>query len=122
MAWLPGAPEIEVELIANGRPIAVQKVRANGELRTLTFADPKLIHSVWLAVRTFPSAHTNPLWVTVDDQPVRVKESIAWCLASLEQCWKEKQRTYAVEEMKQAKADYEHARLTYRRLLDEASR
>ena len=121
-AWLPGAPEIEVELIANGRPIAVQKVRANGELRTLTFADPKLIHSVWLAVRTFPSAHTNPLWVTVDDQPVRVKESIAWCLASLEQCWKEKQRTYAVEEMKQARADYEHARLTYRRLLDEASR
>jgi len=114
--------EVEVELIANGRPIEVQKVLADGKLRTLTFSDPRLTQSSWLAVRTFPSAHTNPVWVEVDNHPVRVKESIVWCLASLEQCWKEKQRTYAPAERQQAEADYEHARQTYRRLLNEATR
>ena len=113
--------EVEVELIANGRPIALQKVPADGKLQTLTFSDPKLTQSSWLAVRTFPSAHTNPVWVEIDNKPVRVEESIAWCLASLEQCWKEKQRTYAPAERQQAEADYEHARQTYRRLLDEAT-
>ena len=99
----------------------MQNVCADGELRTLTFADPKLTHSAWLAIRTFPSAHTNPLWVEMDNKPVLVKESIAWCMAALEQCWKEKQRTYSAKEIEQAMADYEHARQTYRRLLNEAT-
>ncbi len=112
---------VEVELIANGLPIGVQKLRADGELHTLTFATLHLDRSAWLAARIFPSAHTNPIWIKVADKPVRVKTSINWCATALEQCWKEKQRTYAAAEMEQAKADYEHARRTYRRLLDEAS-
>ena len=120
-ARLPESPEIEVELIANGLPVAVQKLRADGERRTLKFADLKFTRSTWVAARIFPSAHTNPIWITVDDKPVRVKSSAVWCLAALEQCWKEKQRTYAAAEKEQAETDYEHARHTYRKLLDESS-
>ncbi len=120
-AHLPGAPEVKVELISNGFPIAVQKLQADGQRRTLSFADPKFTSSTWVAARIFPSAHTNPIWIQVDAKPVRVKSSAVWCLASLEQCWKEKQRTYAAEELEQAKSDYEHARQTYRRMIDESA-
>jgi len=119
---LPGEPEVEVELIANGLPVEVQKVTADGQKRQLIFQPLQLKQSAWVAARIFPSAHTNPIWIKVDDQPVRVKESVEWCRASLEQCWKEKQRTYAPAEMEEAKAAYEHARQTYRRMLDDAAR
>ena len=120
-ARLPQEPALEVELIVNGYPVATQKLKADGILRPLTFAAPRLDRSSWVAIRTFPSAHTNPIWVPVDGQPVRSKASATWCLASLEQCWTEKQRTYAPAELEQAKADYEHARTTYRRILNESS-
>jgi len=114
-----GFPEVEVELIANGYPVEVQRIRADGELRSLKFSAPKLEQSSWLAVRVFPSAHTNPIWVKLDDKPVRVATSIEWCLASLEQCWKEKARTYAPAEIEEAKAAYDHARGVYQGMLDE---
>ncbi|MBL8853417.1 MAG: CehA/McbA family metallohydrolase [Planctomycetaceae bacterium] len=114
-----GFPDIDVELIANGYPIEVQKVKANGTLQTLTFAAPKLEQSSWLAVRVFPSAHTNPIWVKINDKPVRVATSIEWCLSSLEQCWREKARTYAPAEMGDARAAYDHARKVYQGMLNE---
>ena len=121
-ARLAGEPDVEVELIANGRPVETQRVRGDGRMHELTFAAPKLDRSAWVAARIFPSAHTNPIWVKVDGRPVRVRSSVAWCLASLEQCWKEKQRTYAPAEMQQAEEAYQHARDTYRRMLDESPR
>ena len=39
---------------------------------------------------------------------------------SLEQCWTQKDRTYADAEKPQAKQDYEHARQVYRKLLAES--
>lgn len=113
-----GAPDVDVELIVNGYPVQIHKIKADGTLRDLTFSAPKLEQSGWVAVRLFPGAHSNPNTVRVDDKPVRVKASAAWCLASVEQCWREKEKTYAPAEMEQAKADYEHARQFYRRLLE----
>jgi hypothetical protein len=116
----PGAPEVEVELIANGYPIASQKMSADGKQQSLRFSTPKFSQSSWVAVRIFPSAHTNPIWVQVNEKPVRVEASVKWCIAALEQCWHEKQKTYAIAELPQASADYEHARRTYQRMLNEA--
>jgi hypothetical protein len=113
------SPEVDVELIANGYPVEVQKIKTDGALQTLTFAAPKLEQSSWLAVRVFPSAHTNPIWVKLNDKPVRVATSIEWCLASLEQCWREKARTYAPAEMGDARAAYDHARQVYQGMLNE---
>ena len=120
-AYQPGATEVDVELIVNGFPVAVQTIKADGKQRNLRFENPKLDRSGWVAARIFPSAHTNPIWIRVDDKPVRVKASAKWCLAALEQCWLEKQKTYAADEQAQARLDYEHARKTYQRILNEAT-
>ena len=113
------APDVEVELIVNGYPVAVQKIKADGSQQDLRFVIPKLEQSSWVAARIFPSAHTNPISVIVNNKPVRVSASAKWCLAALEQCWLEKQKTYALDEQPQAAADYNHARRTYQRIIDE---
>ena len=121
-ARLKDEPEVEVELIVNGYPIEVRKLKADGNLRELNFATPKLTTSSWVAARIFPNAHTNPIPVLLNNKPIRAsKASARWCLASLEQCWKEKQRTYASAEMPQAEADYAHARKIYQTILDESA-
>lgn len=114
-----GAPALPVELIVNGYPVAEQKVPADGEQRTLKF-QAKLDKSSWIAVRVTPHAHTNPVYVLVDDKPIRANAASArWCLAGIEQCWLTKQKTYAEAEQADAVAAYEHARQAFRRILAE---
>jgi hypothetical protein len=108
-----------VELIVNGYPVAEQKVRADGEQRTLKFK-ATLDRSSWVAVRVTPHAHTNPVYVLVDDKPIRANAASArWCLAGVEQCWLTKQKTYAPAEQADAVAAYEHARQAYQRIIEE---
>jgi hypothetical protein len=112
--------EVPVELLRNGVPVARQSIVADGTPRDLEF-EVDVDRSSWLAVRILPSAHTNPIWVTVGDKPVRAsKRSIQWCLDSVEQCWKNKERFMKGAEHAQAVAAYDHARKTYRARLAEA--
>ena len=100
-------------------PVAQQTLVADGTLRDLTF-DAPIARSSWLAVRILPSSHTNPIWVLVGGRPVRAsRRSAEWCLKGVDQCWSQKQQFIAAGELEGAKADYEHARQTYRRLLAE---
>ena len=108
-----------VEVIVNGYPVAKQKLAADGTLRDLTFEVP-IERSSWVALRILPSSHTNPIFVLVGGKPIRAsRRSAEWCLKGVDQCWSQKQRFIAAAEQDQAKADYEHARRTYRRLLAE---
>ncbi|WP_182868088.1 CehA/McbA family metallohydrolase [Stieleria mannarensis] len=119
-ARLPGSPEVPVELIVNGYPVQKQLLRADGGLQELSF-EAKVQESQWVAIRVFPHAHTNPIYVVCDGKPIRGPiASIRWCLAGVDQCWKSKQPTYAEAEQQEAEAAYEHARTFYRRLLEEA--
>jgi hypothetical protein len=112
--------EVSVELVVNGYPVAKQRLVADGALRDLTF-DATIERSSWLAVRILPSCHTNPIWVLVAGKPVRAsRRSAEWCLKGVEQCWSQKERFIKREELEQAKADYEHARRTYQRLIRES--
>src|SRR5206468_3868210 len=111
--------EVPVELIVNGYPVAKQTIVADGAVRDLSF-DARIDRSSWVAVRILPSSHTNPIWVLVGDKPVRAsKRSADWCLKGVDQCWSQKQRFIAADEMEDAKAAYEHARQTYRTLVAE---
>ena len=111
--------EVPVELIVNGYPVAQRTLLADGKIRDLTF-DAKIERSSWLALRILPSSHTNPVWVLVGGRPVRAsRRSAEWCLKGVDQCWSQKERVISAAEQDQAKADYEHARATYRRLLGE---
>ncbi|HQR44168.1 MAG TPA: CehA/McbA family metallohydrolase, partial [Gemmatales bacterium] len=119
----PDKKEVEVELIVNGVVAEKQMMLADGKVRQLIFQnkhDPK--KTSWYAVRVFPHAHTNPIWVIKDGKPIREKASLEWCLAGVEQCWKEKKKTYAAAEMKDAEAAYEHARQVYRQRLTECEK
>ena len=75
-----------------------------------------------VALRILPSSHTNPIFISVNDKPIRAsKRSIQWCLDSVDQLWSQKERFIAADEMEDALAAYEHARQTYRRLLTETT-
>ena len=116
-ARFEGQKELTAELIVNGYPVAEKAFMPNGELQEITFAH-ELQSSSWVAIRVFPNAHTNPIFVVIDDQPVRgTLDSARWCLAGVQQCWKSKQHTYATDEQDDAKAAYEHAKKVYESLL-----
>ncbi|HAO65950.1 MAG TPA: hypothetical protein DCR17_04610 [Verrucomicrobiales bacterium] len=110
---------VPVELIVNGYPVARQDIVADGKLNDLEFNVPVQFSS-WVAVRILPSAHTNPVFVVVDDKPIRAsRRSAEWCLAGVNQCWKNKERFIAKNEMQEALSAYDHARQTYQKLIKE---
>ncbi len=113
--------EVPVELIVNGQSVATQKLKADGSIQPLKFNfTPK--QSSWVALRIFPSAHTNPVFVEVDGKPIRAsKKSAQWCLDSVDVCWKAKSKQIRPAEQAAAEAAYEHARRAYRQILAEAT-
>lgn len=108
--------KVPVELIVNGKPVASQEVTADGNWSEVSFEYP-LTESAWVALRIYPSAHTNPIFVEVGDQPIIVKESVEWCLAAVDQCWKEKKKQIREAELGAAESAYESARAVYRDIL-----
>jgi hypothetical protein len=112
--------EVPVEVVVNGYPVARQSILADGTLRDLTFEVP-IERSSWVALRILPSSHTNPVFVLVGDRPIRAsRRSADWCLKSVDKCWSQKQRFIHATEMEDAIKAYDHARATYRRILEEA--
>ena len=82
----------------------------------------ELLEGVVEAGSKAPSGSNLQPWVfvVVDEQPIRASQrSAAWCLESVDQCWKNKERFIAKEEMQDALSAYEHARQAYRKLLEE---
>ncbi len=109
--------QVPLELVVNGRPVAKQVLAADGSLHDVRFRTT-VDRSSWLALRILPSSHTNPIWVLVDGKAVRAsRQSARWCLAGVDQCWKQKERFIAPGELADARAAYEHARETYRAIL-----
>ncbi len=113
--------EVQLELIVNGQVVAKENITADGKQVDVSF-DAQIDRSSWVALRILPSSHTNPIWVTVGDQPVRAsKRSAEWCVKAVEQCWSQKERTYKPEELADARAAYNHAREVYRKILGEST-
>ncbi len=111
---------VPVELIVNGRAVARQVIDADGSVHDLTF-DYKLKQSSWVALRIFPSAHTNPVFVEVDSRPIRAsKKSARWCLEAVDVCWKQKEPQIRQAEKAAAAAAFESSRGAYRKILAEA--
>jgi hypothetical protein len=109
----------KVELVVNGFPVADREIPADGKEHMLRFEQP-IEKSSWAAIRILPSAHTNPVFIEVAGKPVRAnRDSVRWCLNSLEQCWKAKVGTYRGEEREQAREAYELARERFEAILSE---
>jgi len=81
--------DVRVELVVNGRAVDQRRVRADGSVRAVTF-DYRPPSSCWAAVRVLGAAHTNPIWISIGDQPIRVRRSAKWRRKSVDQCWSQK--------------------------------
>ncbi len=113
--------QVPVEVIVNGFPVAKTTIDADGTYKDVSFnVDVK--KSSWIALRILPSAHSNPIFVLVDGKPIRAsRQSVEWCMKAVDQCWSQKERHIASGELEGAKKDYEHARVVYRKRLEECA-
>ena len=119
-ARIPGTREVTVELLQNGFPVGSTRITADGQLRPVEFTVP-VQRSGWYAVRILPSAHTNPIFITVGGKSIRPsRKSVEWCLKSVDQCWSQKERFMKGDEIPQAREAYQHAREVYRARLAES--
>ena len=75
-ARIAESQKVPVELIVNGQAVETQEIVADGEIVTLQFEIP-IDRSSWVALRIFPSSHTNPVFVVVDGKPVRASRRSA---------------------------------------------
>lgn len=120
-ARLGDSRNVAVELIVNGIAVENKTIPADGSVQVVTFDyTPK--QSSWIAVRVFPAAHTNPVFVEVDGKPIRAsKKSAQWCLDAVDVCWNKKVGRIREAERDAAAQAYDVAREAYRKILSEAT-
>ena len=113
--------EIPVELVVNGKVFASKSVVADGHVHDVDFTVP-VASSSWIALRTLPAAHTNPIFVVVGGKPIRASRASAeWCLHAVHQCWTQKSPRISLQEIAAAKQAYDHAADVYQQLERECS-
>jgi hypothetical protein len=119
-ARIQGTRDVPIELIVNGYPVARRELTADGTTSDIEF-ETEIIDSSWVALRILGSSHTNPIFVLVDQRPIRAsKRSAQWCLDGVDRCWSQKKRFIRSGELPAAEEAYEHARGEYRRILAES--
>ncbi len=112
--------KVPVEVVVNGLPVAKTEITADGSVEGVSF-DVPIKKSSWVALRIYPSSHTNPVFVIVDGKPVRAsKKSAEWCLKSVDQCWSKKEPAIRSTEKEAAKKAYDTARDAYKKILSES--
>jgi hypothetical protein len=120
-ARTPGTNQVNVELIVDGRAVESKPLTGDGKLQDLSFQyTPK--KSCWMALRIFPSSHTNPVFVEVDDKPIRAsRKSAQWCLDAVDVCWNAKKGAIRASEQAAAVAAFDVARVAYKKILAECT-
>ncbi|QDT33285.1 CehA/McbA family metallohydrolase [Thalassoglobus polymorphus] len=105
--------QVPVELIVNGQPVEKVMLEADGHIESLKFKT-KIEQSSWVALRILPSCHTNPVFVEVENQPIRAsKKSAQWCANAVEVCWNSKKGQIRESERKAAREAYDQAKVYY---------
>jgi hypothetical protein len=114
--------EVPVEIVVNGRAVARRTIVADGALHSLEFT-VTVDGSSWIAARVLPAAHTNPVFVIVNGQPIRAsRRSAEWCLNAVNQCWTQKAPRMSQADQVKGREAYDHAREVYRKLISESER
>jgi len=104
--------KVPVEIIRNGVVVDRREIEADGKTQAIT-AEIDIPESSWVAVRILPSVHTNPIWVQVADQPIRVAQSAEWCQKAVDICWEAKKKAIREPERPAAEAAYQRAKAYY---------
>ncbi len=112
--------KVAVELLVNGESVEKVMIDADGKWTDISFART-ISKSSWVAMRIYPSAHTNPVFILVDGKPIREERSAKWCRNAVDQCWKMKSPNIKKDELAAAEEAYEKARKIYDKIIQEAS-
>jgi hypothetical protein len=112
--------KVPVELIVNGQAVDKQELAADGSIQDLKF-NYTPTQSSWVALRIFPTCHTNPVFVELDGKPIRAsRKSAQWCLDAVDVCWKQKVKQTRPAEQATAAEAYAVARQAYAKILAES--
>ncbi len=112
--------KVRAELIVNGEPADTIEIVADENWKDVNF-NYLIEKSSWVALRVYPSSHTNPVFINVDDKPVHIKKSAEWCRQAVDQCWKMKQSNIRQDERAAAEAAYNKARDIYDKIIKESA-
>jgi hypothetical protein len=108
-----------VELVVNGKVAASKEVLADGQVHPVRFTHA-FDRSSWVALRSGPQLHTNPVTVTVGGKPIRAsRESARWCVGVIEQLWKVRAKDIAPAERADAEATFRKAIAIYSKIAEE---
>ena len=101
-------------------PVDTTEIDADGSWKDVNF-NYAFNRSSWVALRVYPSSHTNPVFVIVDGKPIVSAKSAEWCSKAVDQCWKMKQSKIRKEEQLEAEAAYKKAKEVYDNMVKEAT-
>jgi hypothetical protein len=116
----PQGTQRKVELVVNGAVVSAKDVPADDQLHDIEFQLP-IERSSWVALRHYPSLHTNPVVVTVAGKPIRAsRRSALWCIAAIEQLWRVRGPDIAARERAEAEATFQKAIEIYKQIAADA--
>jgi hypothetical protein len=108
-----------VEVVVNGRVVHSADVAADDGIHDLDVNVP-IRESSWVAIRQFPQLHTNPVNVLVGGRSIRAsRRSALWCIACIEQLWRQRGPGISVRERDEAKKTFDGAIEQYRKIAAE---
>jgi hypothetical protein len=110
---------VVVEVIVNGKPVASRPIQADGSVQQIKM-DIQIRRSGWVALRLMGAGHSNPIYVLVNNQPVRgSRSSVEWSLQALLRAYQAGRMGWNPSVAPLAAAAYEYAFAVYDRILRE---
>ncbi|MBV9126065.1 MAG: CehA/McbA family metallohydrolase [Planctomycetes bacterium] len=117
---VPAGRTRKVALVVNGMAAAFREVPADDQVHELIFEIP-LERSSWVALRSYPQLHTNPVNVLIGGKPIRAsRKSALWCIGTIEQLWRVRGPGIAASEREEAHRTFLGAIECYRKIAAEA--
>jgi hypothetical protein len=116
---IPDSQSIMIEIVVNGRAVASKPLLANGVEQQLAF-NAFIPNSSWIALRAMGAAHTNPVFVLVNNEPVRAsRASVEWSMRAVVEAYQVMSANRLSDDASGARAAYAYAYAVYQRILDE---
>lgn len=115
--WVESGTRV-LEVVVNGEPVASKQILCDGKEQEVEFEIP-LAQSSWVATRIFPHMHTNPIEVHIANKPIRAsRDSARWCIETIEQLWRQREKSIAASERAAAKKTFDEAIEIYRQRME----
>jgi hypothetical protein len=120
-ARIAGTQLVNLEAVVNGRVAATKTITADGSEQKVDFTLP-IQQSSWVAIRIKGAAHTNPVFVLVDNMPLRAsRASVEWIMRSLLEAYEAANPRWTEKESANAHAAYEYSYAVYQKILAETT-